>query len=178
MTDLSRRQSPLDPTVDTRHRAWTHRMQYVAARGLVGATVLATVLLRPAMTSAEERNRCGCYQDSAGSCLCEKKATCGCPGECEPRGCEERRERDLQKEIQAETKKAEESDRKKSAPQSEDSEDQEAPAKEAATPPRRRFAPAQAKQFGKLLDLYLSTHPGAGAKSLEEVRQELASPAR
>jgi len=57
-------------------------------------------------------NACGCYADLSGKCFCPKRAKCGCPGECEPKGCEEKRARQMQKEIAAEMKKAKEIDRK------------------------------------------------------------------
>jgi len=128
-----------------------------------------------AVASEEERNHCGCYRDTSGACFCQKKALCGCPGECEPRGCEEKREKDLQKEIQAETKKAEESGRRHEA-----SKDDESVLQDAASQPKPpsahpRISPAQAKQLVKLLDLYLSTHPGAAGKSLQDVRGEISA---
>lgn len=58
-------------------------------------------------------NACGCYADSQGRCFCGKgKAKCACPGECEPKGCEEKRAKQMEKEIAAETKKAAEADKK------------------------------------------------------------------
>ena len=51
-------------------------------------------------------NACGCYTDSAGHCFCGKKGKCVCPGECEPKGCEEKRAKELEKEVANETKKA------------------------------------------------------------------------
>ncbi len=146
----------------------------VAVRVLVVATIVAAFLPSTAVAADEERNHCGCYRDPSGACFCEKKAACGCPGECEPRGCEEKRERDLQKEIQAETKKAEESGRKQAG-----SSDEESSPQDAATQPKPRAAharlsPAQAKQLVKLLDLYFGEHPGAGGKTLQDVREELS----
>ena len=138
------------------------------------ATILATVLARTGVASAEERNRCGCYRDTTGACFREKKATCGCPGECEPRGCEEKRDKELQKQIEAETKKAQEAGRKDSAPKDEESEAVRASTKRTPTPTHQRLTPIQAKQLVKLLDFYLSEHPGAGSKSIEEVHEELS----
>jgi hypothetical protein len=95
--------------------------------GMVFATVLALVLAgfagsaqakgrKPAAAkptpAPKVLNACGCYADLSGKCFCPRKAKCGCPGECEPRGCEEKRARQMQKEIAAETKKAAETDRK------------------------------------------------------------------
>ena len=70
-------------------------------------------------------NACGCHQDSTGLCLCALKARCGCPGQCEPKGCEEKREKALQREIASETRRAEEADRRQrwaAAKESDDSE--------------------------------------------------------
>ncbi len=60
-------------------------------------------------------NACGCYKDTAGACMCAKKGKCDCPGECEPKGCEEKRAKEMEKEIAAETKKAAEADKKQRA---------------------------------------------------------------
>jgi hypothetical protein len=57
-------------------------------------------------------NACGCYQAPSGACFCGKKTKCVCPGECEPKGCEEKRVKELEKEIAAETKRAQEAERK------------------------------------------------------------------
>ena len=57
-------------------------------------------------------NACGCYSNAQGACFCAKKGKCGCAGECEPKGCEEKREKELEREMAAETKKAAEADRK------------------------------------------------------------------
>jgi hypothetical protein len=137
------------------------------------AAVLAAVLARAEAASADERNHCGCYRDTTGACFCEKKATCGCPGDCEPRGCEEKRDRELQKQIQEETKRAQAAGRKGSASKDEDSETATAPAKRTPPPARQKLTPAQAKQLVKLIDLYLAEHPGAGSKSIEEVPKDL-----
>jgi hypothetical protein len=59
-----------------------------------------------------EVNACGCYKDAAGACFCGKKGKCACPGECEPKGCEEKRNKAIEKEVAAETKKAHEADQK------------------------------------------------------------------
>jgi hypothetical protein len=57
-------------------------------------------------------NACGCYKDGAGACFCGKKGKCACPGDCEPKGCEEKRNKEIQKQVAAETKKAAEADKK------------------------------------------------------------------
>jgi hypothetical protein len=150
---------------------------HAAVRSLAVAAILAAVLPRVAAASEEERNRCGCYRDPNGACFCAKKATCGCPGECEPRGCEEKRDKDIQKEIEAETKKAEESGRQQAVSKDEESVSPNAPTPPKPAPAHQRLSPAQSKQLVKLIDLYLGGRPGAGGKSLQDVREEL-SPAR
>src|SRR6185369_77206 len=57
-------------------------------------------------------NACGCYADTQGNCFCGRKGKCDCPGECEPKGCEEKRAKQMEKEVAAETKKAAEADKK------------------------------------------------------------------
>src|SRR4051794_14568807 len=84
--------------------------------GLGGAAAEAKASKAAAKTTAadsgpaKEVNACGCYKDAAGACFCGKKGKCSCPGECEPKGCEEKRNKELQKEVAAETKKAHEAD--------------------------------------------------------------------
>ena len=146
-------------------------------RSFAVVAIFAAVLPRLAAASDEERNHCGCYRDPSGACFCAKKATCGCPGECEPRGCEEKREKDLQKEIQAETKKAEASGRQRPIPKDDEEGTTGSRTKPTPVPARQRLTPAQAKQLGKLLDLYSSGHPEAGGKTIEELRADLV-PAR
>ncbi len=120
----------------------------------------------------EPRNKCGCYKDGAGTCFCDKKAKCGCPGDCEPKGCEEARDRELQKEIDAETKKASAGgSHRKTGGGEDDSPRESAPAKSSGG---HKMTAAQSKQLAKLLDLYLSDHPDARGKSIEEVRGDVA----
>ncbi|MES1165452.1 MAG: hypothetical protein ABUR63_06840 [Verrucomicrobiota bacterium] len=124
----------------------------------------------------DDRNKCGCYKDGAGVCYCEKKAKCGCPGECEPKGCEEARARELQKEIDAETKKAASSEKKPGAAANGDGRDTDDD-RPAPPPPARpashKLSAAQAKQLVKLIDLFLVDHPDARGKSIEDVRSDL-----
>jgi len=42
-------------------------------------------------------NACGCYKNGS-SCVCtDRKAKCECPGDCEPVGCEEKRQKELER---------------------------------------------------------------------------------
>lgn len=72
------------------------------------------VIVEPAAEAASPAvNACGCYKDSAGSCFCGKKGgKCVCPGECEPQGCEEKRAKEIQKEMDAEAKRARDAEKK------------------------------------------------------------------
>src|SRR5687768_16820359 len=68
-----------------------------------------------ASSAAPAQNACGCYEDSAGACICAKKNKCGCPGECEPAGCEEKRQKQLAKETEEELKQQQQEDKKRNA---------------------------------------------------------------
>lgn len=118
-------------------------------------------------------NACGCYGE-AGNCVCERKAKCGCPGECEPKGCEEARQKQMQKEIDAETKKAKEAEQKaKASEEAKDptkAEDEKVVEKKTAAKP---MTVAAKKQFKKMLEAYLAEHPEAQNKMLSEVQAEL-----
>lgn len=125
-------------------------------------------------------NKCGCYKDSAGTCFCAKKGKCGCPGECEPKGCEEQRDKEIQKEIDAETKKAQASNKHKDDGDDESGNSngdngakaEKQPAKPAPSA-HPKLSAAQAKQLAKLIDLYLADHPDARGKSIEDVRGDI-----
>jgi hypothetical protein len=135
---------------------------------VLGLVLVATIAGRSA---AADRNKCGCYKDDAGTCYCDKKAKCGCPGECEPKGCEEARSKNFQKEIDAETKKAAAGGHKKSGGEAESArEEKEAPAKAS-----HKMTAAQSKQLAKLLELYINDHPEARSRSIEDVRGDLSS---
>jgi len=140
------------------------------------AVVLGSVLvvsLAGAVGAAPERNSCGCYKDGA-TCFCDKKAKCGCPGDCEPKGCEAQRDKELQKEIDAETKKAAASGHKSSggAEESQKEKKEESAAPKASS--GHKMTAAQSKQLAKLLDVYLGDHPEARGKSIEDVRNEVS----
>ena len=147
--------------------------------GVVLGLVLVVSLGGTAAAAAH--NKCGCYKDGAGTCFCDKKAKCGCPGDCEPKGCEEQRDKELQKEIDAETKKAAASDHKRSSGGSSagSSSDEESPQKEESSSVKaagggHKMTAAQSKQLAKLLDLYLADHPEARGKSIEDVRGDVS----
>jgi hypothetical protein len=144
--------------------------------------VLALVLLLGG-GSAVAANKCGCTRnESNNTCSCSKAAKCGCPGDCEPKGCEEKREAQMKKEIEAETKKAAEADRKHKA--STASETRTVSARSGGggdngdngkpeRPSGPKLSAAQTKQLAKLLDSYLKAHPDARSKNAEELRNQL-----
>jgi len=124
-----------------------------------------------ANAAKRELNACGCYAQGS-NCICERRAKCGCPGECEPKGCEEARQKQLQKEIDAETKKAKEAEeaRNKASAEGQAKAEEEAAAKKPAVKP---MTAAAKKQFLKLLEAYLAEHPEAQNKMMSEVQAEL-----
>ncbi|MEA2699532.1 MAG: hypothetical protein QOI66_3803 [Myxococcales bacterium] len=59
-------------------------------------------------------NACGCYRNEAGACFCgDKNGRCACPGECEPISCAQKRSQEIQREIAAETKKAQDEEKRR-----------------------------------------------------------------
>jgi hypothetical protein len=141
---------------------------------------LALALIVPAtgarLARAEQHptNACGCYGDG-NSCTCKRNAKCGCPGECEPKGCEEARQKQMQKEIDVETKRAKEQEdsRKPKDEAKADDEGDKGDKGKAAKAAAKPMAPAQKKQLLKLLEAYLVEHPEAENKMLSELRAEL-----
>jgi|GEM_PF-1463984 len=161
----------------------------------VGALLLVSVLLGGAGRAAgdEPVNPCGCSNDTAGSCFCTKAAHCGCPGQCEPRGCEERRGRQLEKEIKAETKRAADADRKRNGVGNHDehrgadrpadssgkamatTRQQSAGAAPPSSQPAlaRRLTAAQKRELARLLEAYMAERPEARGRTVGEIRGEL-----
>jgi len=143
---------------------------------LLSTLALTLALMLPAVggnvARAEKQplNACGC-RGEANNCVCQRKAKCGCPGECEPKGCEEARQKQLQKEIEEETRRAKEAEMAQSqAKGDEKSADEEAAPK---APPVKPMSAKEKKQFAKLLNAYLAAHPEGKNKMLWEVRDEL-----
>jgi len=148
-------------------------------RGLLGLAplVLALGLLLDPGSASAAANKCGCTRnESNNSCSCSKGAKCGCPGDCEPKGCEEKREAQMKKEIDAETKKAAEADRKHkaSAPETKTVSAKTGNGDNGKAEAGPKMSPAQTKQLAKLLDSYLKANPGARSKNAEELRNELS----
>ena len=66
---------------------------------------------KPSAPPSEPANACGCYKNAKGACVCtDKKGKCECPGECEPVGCGEKREKEMEREMAAEVKRAQQQD--------------------------------------------------------------------
>jgi hypothetical protein len=141
------------------------------------SVVLGGIAARPAFADAGNKpNACGCYRDSSGSCFCGKKGKCSCPGECEPKGCEEKRARDLDKEIAAETKKAAAGHVVKGKESRDDrnaeSNDDSGSKKKGKT---EHLTAKQKKELLHLLDAYLSEHPEGQSQTVPEVRRALGN---
>ena len=84
----------------------------------------------------ESINACGCYHDAKGGCVCtNKKGKCECPGECEPVGCDEKRDKELQREMAAEIKRAQDDEKRRN---------QEQEAQDNGTTPDASAPPAEA----------------------------------
>jgi hypothetical protein len=122
-------------------------------------------------------NACGCYRDSSGSCFCGKKGKCACPGDCEPKGCDEKRARQLDKEIAAETKKAAAASnatggsKAATSHKGADEGDGENDGDDGKTKSKpAHLTVAQKKELLRLLDAYLSEHPEGKSQTVPEVR--------
>jgi hypothetical protein len=138
---------------------------------LVGILALLAVLVGgPGLPAAADHNACGCYRTDSGSCYCEKKAKCGCPGDCEPKGCEEKRQKEIDKEIQSETKRAKASEHGHGG---EEAGKGAAPA-EKAPKAGKALTAAQLHELARLLDLYVSEHPDETGKPIDQLARELA----
>ena len=92
----------------------------------------------------ETINACGCYHDATGGCVCtDKKGKCECAGECEPVGCEQKRQKELDREMAAEIKRAQEDEkRRKDAQEAQENGTENGTAPDAgAAPPADAPAP-------------------------------------
>jgi hypothetical protein len=137
---------------------------------LTAALLLSATGVRRAHAEKHEVNACGCYSNG-NTCFCEKGAKCGCPGNCEPKGCEEARQKQLEKEIAAETKRAKEAEEKARSEAKQEAKPVEEDESKAPVAPK--MTASQKKQLQKLLDAYLADHPDAKQKTLTEIRGDL-----
>jgi hypothetical protein len=139
---------------------------------IAGSVAVAGLSARPAWADADNKpNACGCYRDSSGACFCGKgsKGKCACPGECEPKGCEEKRAKELDKQIAAETKKAAAGHVVK---------DKEAAKEDEGGGKHEKvvhMSPGKKKELLRLLDAYLAEHPEGGSQTITEVKRTLGS---
>jgi hypothetical protein len=79
-------------------------------------------------------NACGCYRTEAGACFCgDKNGACVCAGDCEPMACEQKRAKEMQREVAAETKRAQDDEKRRR--------DEAAAAEAAAAANRTESAP-------------------------------------
>jgi hypothetical protein len=123
-------------------------------------------------------NACGCHQDSAGYCYCDHKSKCGCPGECEPKGCEEKRTKLLNKEIELETKKAEAQNYRQKPASTDDGTPRDArPISRSPSKGQSLLGPrmtsTQKQQLARLLDLYVAARPETRQETIDQVRAQL-----
>ncbi len=58
-------------------------------------------------------NACGCYAKGNGCACTSKKGKCDCPGECEPVGCAEKRDKEMEKEAADAVKRAQDDDKRR-----------------------------------------------------------------
>jgi hypothetical protein len=82
---------------------------------VLSGLLLVSFAAPPQLVFAQAMNACGCYRDDQGTCKCTKKSKCGCPEECEPVGCEEKRQKQADREADAALKQMEARERKKGA---------------------------------------------------------------
>ena len=148
---------------------------------MTGIALGALVYGRAPGTAAadEQRDACGCYADSAGNCYCDLGAKCGCPGLCEPRGCADERQRQLEKEIDAETRRAQQAERAAEDVTREDAAPSPAAAPAAKSPPprppshARKLSSRQQRDLARLLELYVAQDPERHAMSTDDVLKNL-----
>ena len=69
-------------------------------------------------------NACGCYRKGNGCVCTSKKGKCECPGECEPIGCEEKRNKEMEKEEADAVRRAQEDDKRREEAEAKRAQDQ------------------------------------------------------
>lgn len=142
--------------------------------GVIMAALVVGVASRSA--ADEPMNACGCRQNSSGACYCQRNAKCGCPGECEPKGCDEKRTKQFENEVELETKRAKESARRQQEATASDARQPKAttPASPAIKSARtHHMTAAQMRELARLLGLYMAEHTASGAETVEALRSQL-----
>ena len=145
------------------------RIAIVVLRGfLLAGFGFVLTALAPAPAAADEpMNACGCYRDSAGVCKCTRKSKCGCPEECEPMGCEAKRQREADRAAEAALKGIAERERKKNA---EAAQNAKTAAKAAA---EKRKKTAEEERSDKIAAELLRNDPDQGkAKARLETKKK------
>jgi len=84
-------------------------------------------------------NACGCYPKGNGCVCTNKKAKCECPGECEPAGCDEKRNKEAEKEYSDAVKKAQDDEKRRDEAEKKKAADEEKKRKEAEAAEVRRL---------------------------------------
>src|SRR5262245_23985214 len=84
-------------------------------------------------------NACGCYAKGNGCVCTNKKAKCECPGECEPAGCDEKRNKEAEKEYSDAVKKAQDEEKQREAAEKKKVQDEEKKRKDAEAAERKRI---------------------------------------
>ena len=69
-------------------------------------------------------NACGCYRKGNGCVCTSKKGKCECPGECEPIGCEEKRNKEMEREEADAVRHAQEDDKRREEAEAKRAQDQ------------------------------------------------------
>ena len=87
-------------------------------------------------------NTCGCYAKGNGCVCTNKKAKCECPGECEPVGCDEKRNKEMEKEFADAVKRAQEDEKKREQAEAKKVQDEESKHRQA---PEQENKPRAAK---------------------------------
>jgi hypothetical protein len=135
---------------------------------IMGLAPHAVAGAKKTVSDEPQLNACGCYRNSAGACLCGKKGKCECPGECEPKGCSEKRQKDLDREIQAETKRVQDVEKKKR-----DEEAEKKKREEEAEKERQAEAAAEEKALSEAVVADSPTKAeGAGAEGQDQSKDK------
>ena len=103
-------------------------------------------------------NACGCYAKGNGCVCTNKKAKCECPGECEPVGCEEKRNKEMEKEYSDAVKHAQDEDKKR----------EEAAAKKVQDAEKKRQAEEAAAEKKRAEEESAADESAAAAQAEEE----------
>jgi hypothetical protein len=118
-------------------------------RTLIGFACAAWLLIGSGSAVGQPFNECGCYRDDSGACKCARKSKCGCPGECEPVGCEAKREKQAEREAEAELKRIAAKEKKKAAEAAKAAKEKQKAEKAAEKSAEQAKKAEQAKRAGK-----------------------------